>query len=304
MQEIKMFEELKILFDITNTEIDFSDERLFEYNAFKKQTKNKLRTIEEPNEKLKQVQRNISYFLVKTYERPAYYFSIWGNTSNILNAKQHCNNHYTMTLDIASFYQNTKEEYIKKFFREKLNLDGIALDTMIKLTSTDGHLPTGAPSSPILSLLTHKEIFDEIYKKSLEENIIFSLYLDDITLSSNKPIPYDFIQFIKNKLHEHGLWLKTNKIKKFGYKSKNITGIYINQAGQIKVPWRIEFAFIKKIKAKNIEDMNIEELQKCLGLVSYIQQIEKGKFKVSRLKIIKALKKKQRLDKENSIQQV
>ena len=304
MDKIKTVEELMLLFEITPIEIDFSNEELYLYNAFKRQTKNKLRTIEEPNEKLKQIQKSIANFLVKTYERPNYYFSIWENTSNILNAKQHCNKHYTLTLDIASFYQNTKEEYIEKFFREKLNFDSIALNTIIKVTSINGHLPTGAPSSPILSLLTHKEIFDEIYKKAVEENILFSLYLDDISISSDKPIPYDFIQFIKNKLHEHGLWLKTNKIKKFGYKSKNITGIYINQAGQVKVPWRIEYAFIKKIKAKNIKDMNIEELQRCLGLVSYIQQIEKDKFKVPRLKIIKVLKKKQKLEKENSMKQV
>lgn len=75
-------------------------------------------------------------------------------------------------------------------------------------------------------------MFDYIYTLSLRYNVKFTLYVDDITFSSGKPIPQKFIDTIfgllKSKAYDNNLVLNYDKIHYYKPTTvKRITGVYL-----------------------------------------------------------------------------
>ena len=81
------------------------------------------------------------------------------------NAQKHRFKREVTTIDIAHYFPNTSEKYIRQFFEKKLGVKKEVADILVKLTTHKNHLPTGAPTSTLLSCFVHQEIFDSIYKK-------------------------------------------------------------------------------------------------------------------------------------------
>lgn len=160
----------------------------------------------------------------------------------------------------------------------------------MSLTTYNNHLPTGAPTSTILGFLAFQPMFNKIYRKMRNNSISMTVYVDDITLSSNKHIGNWVIPYCKQVIKEYGLWLKNSKIKRFSYKQSWVTGIGINQAGKKLVPFRIDYSVVKMLREKDIEKMNLLELQKLLGKIGYIQQIAPDRFVVTKQNVRKRLK--------------
>ncbi len=235
--------------------------------------KNKLRKIEKPNDILKKnFQKLLTIALQNNIERPVYCMSAWKGTNNILNASIHAGKKFTITLDLEHYFFHSKTKYVENFW-QSLDFHGKDLDRLMRLTTFNGHLPTGAPTSNILAALIHKSLFDEIYKEMQRLDITFSIYVDDITLSSNKHMSNSVIQYIEQVLKTHKLHLNVSKIKKFGYKGAFITGIKTTQSGKLQMPFKQGHKVIKMINEKSIEKMNEEELLKLIGKIGYIQQI-------------------------------
>lgn len=259
------------------------------YNTYPKYIKGKKRLIEEPNNDLRLIQKKLLNFL-QELDCPAYCQSNWKGKSNIKNAEKHTKRLDTVTLDIAHFYLNTKIKYVEQFMSEKLNITGEALETIISLTTYDGHVPTGGVTSPILAFFAHQPIFNKIYRKMRNNGITMTLYVDDITLSSEKHMSNWVIPYCKQAVKIHGLWLKRKKIKRFGYKFSWITGVRINQAGEMLVPFDKDYEIIKLLKEKPIKVMSLTELRKLIAKIGYIRQISPNRFTVTKLKLIKRLK--------------
>ena len=123
-----------------------------------------------------------------------------------------------------------------------------------------------------------------------QNSIKMTLYVDDITLSSDNYIGNWAIKYCQNTIKKHGLWLKASKIKRFGYKKACITGVWFNQAKQKSVPHKLDFAFIKKLREKPISEMTEKDTRKLIGKIGYIQKIEPNKYQATKRKLIKRLK--------------
>lgn len=232
--------------------------------------------IEAPNPFLKNIQHKINN-IVSQIELPCYYQACVGR-NNISNAKCHVNRLESINLDIAHYFPNTKAKYIEAFFKTKLNITGQALNILMQLTTYNGHLPTGAPTSPGLAFWAHHEIFNRIYNKMKKNGIYMTQFVDDISLSSKSHIGGWVVKFCKAALKRHCLWIKTPKLKRFGYKGAWITGVRINQAGKLLVPFKHDKAVVDMLKEKPVSNMNEAELQKLLSKIGYIQQISPQRF--------------------------
>lgn len=235
--------------------------------------KDKYRKIEIPNEiRCKYIQKPLAKLLQDSFERPVYCMGVWQGTNNIQNALIHVGKKFTITLDLVQFFSKTQSKYVKSFW-QTMGFHGEDLERLMNLTTYEGHLPTGAPTSNILAALIHKPLFDVIYKKMQKQGIEFTSYVDDLTYSSDNHIPSGVIKYTASVLNTHGLRLNTKKIKRFGYKGAFITGIKTTQSGKLEMPYRQGYKVIKMLKAKSIDEMNVEELQKLIGKIGYIQQI-------------------------------
>ena len=199
-------------------------------------------------------------------------------------------------MDISHCYPNTKEKYIRNFFAENFEVSDEVLDLLIKLTTYNGYLPTGAPTSTILLCFAHKEVFDIIYKTMQKHGVDMTVYVDDITLSTHGHIGNWVIKYINNALKRHGLFLKKAKTKRYGFRHSVITGVHTAQSRKMSAPFSVGHSVITTINGKNLAQMSITELQSIVSKISYIQQFTPGKMVVIKNKAIRQIKK---LQKEN-----
>lgn len=266
------------------------------YRSYFVQGKTKKRLIEEPNMILKSVLKDLKKLLVEMFDCPEYN-KCWTGGNNYLNAQAHAGQHAFVTTDISSFFTNSKTCYVRKFFRNKLNITGEALNMLVQMCTYRDHIPTGAPTSSILAFLSHKDLFDEIAEYMSKRDITFTLYVDDITLSAKHGITREEIKFIKSALKKHKLEIKPEKTKFFSYKKAMITGFYLTQGEKIRVPDSVGYKVVSLLREKPLEDMNKKELRRVIGLINYCQTADKRSFSATKRNAIQALK---RLDKKEN----
>ena len=279
--------------------LDFPIRNLIEetqkgYRSYFVQGKTKKRLIEEPNMILKSVLKDLKEILFEMFDCPEYN-KCWAGGNNYLNAQAHAGQHAFVTTDISSFFTNSKACYVRKFFKNKLNISGEALDMLVQMCTYKGHIPTGAPTSSVLAFLSHKNLFDEIARYMEERDITFTLYVDDITLSAKHGITGEEILFIKSILKRHNLEIKPEKTKFFSYKKAMITGFYLTQGGKISVPDSVGHKVVSLLREKQLEEMSKKELRGLIGLINYCQTADKRSFSATKRNAIQALK---RLDKK------
>lgn len=275
--------------------LDFPVKSLIEasqkgYRSYYVQGKTKKRLIEEPNTILKLLLKDLKEILFEKFDCPDYN-KCWVGENNYINAQAHVGQHAYVTTDISSFFTNSKACYVRKFFKNKLNISGEALEILVQMCTFRGHIPTGAPTSSILAFLAHKDLFDEIAQHMEEKDITFSLYVDDITLSAKHGITGEEIRFIKSVLKRHKLEIKPEKTKFYSFKKAMITGFYLAQGGKISVPDSVGYKVVSLLREKPLEDMNKKELRRVIGLINYCQTADKHSFSATKRNAIQALKR-------------
>ena len=232
------------------------------------------RIIEAPAKQLKSIQRKLNKELQKL-ETPSYLFSGIKGKSFIDNALVHVQNKYVLCVDIHSFYPSTDDKKVLQFYKNSLKTPNDIAKVLTELTTFNGHLPTGAPTSVILAFFAYAKTFDDIYMKAQELKIDMSVYVDDVTFSSQNPIPISFYNFVEKRMKQQGLILKKKKTK--WYKPgdfKIITGHGISAKNEGKVPIKNILKIKAIMQGKNIKELSYQELISLKGSLIVAQRIE------------------------------
>lgn len=256
----------------------------------------KNRLLEKPNFKLKQLQRRI---LNKLYqiEFPTYVFSGIKGKSAYDNAIKHINSKYMLKLDMSKFFPNTHRDKIYNFFLKKLEMspdvaklctdittinykeknvyieDGVMeylKENYIKITN---HLPSGTPTSQIISYLANLDMFDDIILYCDMHKLLYSIYVDDLTISTNRNISFEEEKQLKLIVQQYGQ--RISKRKTIRYKQneyKKVTGFVISPNHQLVVSNKTR----RKIKEKLSQVDDIKKIDSSIknsliGLVNFTQ---------------------------------
>lgn len=245
------------------------------------------RKIQEPFGVLKAVHRKIKKYLSRL-EYPNYLFSGIKTRSAIKNAQFHATNDYFLVIDIKRFYRCCNGKYVFRFFRDTMKMSPDTAWMLSKIVCYNDFIPTGSPSSQLVSFWAYSAIFWKIHNLCVNCDIKFSLYVDDMTFSSSKPIPKNFHIRIDKILRAVGLHIKQAKTKYY-YRNdaKRITGCIITRDNRLEAPNKIRKKIIlhlKQIGQSSNSDTasNIASLQ---GLINHAQQIEPGIFENSKNQI-------------------
>ena len=197
----------------------------------------KYREFSDTCDKHKKVLKQICFYLSQI-EMPEYLFSK-KESDYKRNALYHMGNTKFILLDINSFFPNCKFKRVKNFFakesglhmvKDKKDKDGNIIvyesdvaDRMAKIvtvpidSSTTGEriIPQGYPTSPIVSFLSYKEMFDKINDVAIKYNCRFSTYVDDLSFSYKDSTfdPNDLINEVNNILNDYNHSISEKKIK-------------------------------------------------------------------------------------------
>ena len=200
-------------------------------------TPSRYREFSDSCEKHKKVLRQICFYLSQI-DMPEYLFSK-KESDYKRNALYHMGNTKFILLDINSFFPNCSFKHVKDFFakesglymvKEKKDKEGNIIvcesdvaDRMAKIVTVPSDfsnsrnriIPQGYPTSPIVSFLSYKEMFDEINNIAIKYNCKFSTYVDDLSFSykENNFNPQDLINEVNNVLSSYGHSISKRKVK-------------------------------------------------------------------------------------------
>ena len=240
------------------------------YVSFTKFVGEKAREIDTPRKKLKQVQTRIKVLLSRI-ETPDWLFSGKKGFSYIDNARFHLPASYVITCDIKSFYPSCTKERIFQIFKYTFEVVDDVAWILANLLSFRERIPTGSPSSQIIAFWAYYPTFMRIHNKVINQGAKISLYVDDITISSNFQISKDLIEQIKNELEKVDHTIKNSKTKYYGNDEfKLITGVAISPEGELKVPNKRREKLQNSLK-KVVDEKNYKSI---IGQIRSSQMIE------------------------------
>lgn len=298
LYKIKRKRDLFILLHIDENKLN---EELYKYKVC---IKDKKRLLEKPSEELKKIQRNILYKLYQL-DFPQYVFSGIKGRSAFGNAIYHINCKYMLKLDMSKFFPNTHRNNIYEFFKDKLKMssdvssictdivtvnyekEDVEIDYEVydflkrKKIKNTNHLPSGTPTSQILSYLANIDMFDKIIEYTKKHKLQCSIYVDDITISSsNRYITKKEESEIKRiiKKHKHNL-SKEKTIRYSVNEFKKVTGFVIDPNNRLEIPNKIKSKIKNQTKFIRKKELDEQRKNSIIGLTNFANISVEGSYK-------------------------
>lgn len=213
----------------------------------------KFRIIEAPNEDLLSIQQRLNNYLQALYEtvRPTgvhgFIRSVYGKESKgiVSNANVHVGKKHVLNLDLMDFFPSINAKRVKEVLLEepyKLNDEPVVLITL--LCTYNKHLPTGAPTSPVLANMVCYTMDQELEAYCMKNDLSYTRYADDLTFSSFLKITDQVIEGIKSIISLNGFQVNPKKQRLLSNRGQQkVTGLIVNE----KV--NVDRKYIRRIRA-------------------------------------------------------
>ncbi len=227
-----------------------------------------MRIISVPEKQLKSLQKILLRFLCNNYEPHKTATGFVSNKSIVDNARLHSNKKYIFCLDIEDFFPTIHWGRVNKLLQAyPFNLSANIARIIANLTTYNGSLPQGAPTSPFLANMICRKLDSRLYAWATKNQYMYSRYADDITLSTNKPqiLEKEKLQ-IENTIVEEGFKINSKKTRVMPYyKRQIVTGLVCNNR-RPTLPREL----FKNMRAlfHNIENYNLKSQLERLELKS------------------------------------
>ena len=143
----------------------------------------KHRPIDNPGPELKWVQARIKRRLLDTYDFPTFMCGGVRRRSTRDNAKKHVGKSEVVTVDLQNFFGSVTNHQVAAVWRRDFGASEEVAWLLTRLTTLDGHLPQGAPTSTALANLVLLPTALRLSQECRQRGLSFSVYVDDITLS-------------------------------------------------------------------------------------------------------------------------
>lgn len=260
---------------------------IVKYHGFKIDKKDGVekRDITAPDKRIKEIQTRIMQLLQKV-ERPNWLISGEKGKCYIDNGKMHIQSNYFLTMDIKKFYDNCKREYVYRFFKNRMKMAGDIAGICTDIVTYEGGIPTGCPTSQLLAFYAYENMFIEIQEVAEKYGCIYTVYVDDMTFSSEKPFPVKkMICEVDCILRKYGHKPKYKKVKYYTQgRYVPITGTIVTSAHELKVPNKLQkrvyddFQELKNLHGETLTPAEQKQLNSLKGRIQASESIERGKF--------------------------
>lgn len=198
------------------------------------------RVINPPKPALKRIQKRINKYFNNHIVLPDYAFGAIKNRDNVKNARIHKGQKYVFQTDIRDFFPSISHRRVYSAL-VSVGFSPDVASLITRLTTHKGHLPQGAPTSTFLANLVFKNTGDQIQQIAIQNNLRFTTFVDDVTLSSQSDFK-DLVPTIIQVISEAGYKISHTKTT---YKSgiTEITGVkMLNNSMTVTDKFRVKFS--------------------------------------------------------------
>lgn len=264
----------------------------------------KPRLIEPPHEELKIIQKRIKNCLGQIIV-PDNVFSGVKGKSYADNARFHIGNNRRnlYKIDLTAFFPSIARDTVYHFFAEDLlcspdvaqlltdlttidlgkssakNIDEIYEFLKRKNVSSYNHLISGAPTSQMLSYLVNHRMFDEMQKLADDNGITMTVYVDDVTFSSENRISKNFRDKIIAIIQKYNYQISRKKVKRYTkLYPKLVTGVVIDTTGNPVLKNSMRQKIILAYNDLKTNPENADLRMRLRGLLIAARQVNKDAF--------------------------
>lgn len=187
------------------------------------------REILAPHPELKIIQRKILDALLDKVPLNTHAEGFRKERSIVTNAQWHPDKKIVIKIDIKDFFPSTTANRVFGMFAALGYPENIA-SILTDLTTYQGRLATGAPTSPAISNILCRRLDKRFARLGDVSDFSYSRYADDLTISSNHPKLHTMIPFFRQIINEEGYTVNENKLRimRSGGRQQ-VTGIVVNQ---------------------------------------------------------------------------
>ena len=244
---------------------------------FPKETRiKKPRKIDNPIEPLKGLQRKILSNLLETIYVPSYMLGgIKGRTLRE-NIEIHASSKVLVTLDIKSFFRSVTSQQVFRIWRKSLNCSEKTADLLTKLTTFEGHLPQGAPTSTYLANLVLASVDKGILDACKRQGVTFSTWVDDLAFSGSNAA--NVIDAAVLALKEVGLAVSHSKLKVMRPGArKQLNGLVLSRTLNLPLAYRkgIRSGIFKLRTGKVCKAILHTYIRSLNGRIAYLSSVNK-----------------------------
>lgn len=191
-----------------------------------------VRQLSIPNPRLKDVQRRVLRRLLRRLRTHYAATGFQPGLSITHNAAAHTGMAVVIKLDLIDFFPTTSAARVEAYFR-RIGWNAEAAALLTQLTTHDGGLPQGAPTSPRLSNLINLPLDAQLERWVASYKGVYTRYADDITVSFPKDYPRHVrgtIQQVRRAAKRHGYRVHTRgKLRVLRrHQQQRVTGLVVN----------------------------------------------------------------------------
>ncbi|MCB9458113.1 MAG: RNA-directed DNA polymerase [Anaerolineaceae bacterium] len=173
------------------------------------------REIYDARYPLKLFQRRINRKLISRVDFPQYLHAV-KHRSHITAASKHNIPLLLLNLDISNFFPSISSELVFDIWRLFFRFPKHVSQMLTKLTTYNGFLPQGAPTSPGLANLAFWDIESKLVEGMNAKGFVYTRFVDDVTISSERKVQMDelapIIASIFGMFRNRGVKANRNKI--------------------------------------------------------------------------------------------
>jgi retron-type reverse transcriptase len=233
----------------------------------------KVRMISAPDKRLKFLQRKLADKLTELYRPRNPVHGFVAKRSVKTNALVHLHRRFVVNIDLKNFFPTISQNRVEGML-SSLGIDARVAEIIARICCNKGHLPQGAPSSPVLSNMICFRLDKKLMGIAKEARCIYTRYADDITLSSHQPptalfeatlppagrfSPDLFAPKLHDVFQQNGFAINPDKVHYADRHSRRIvTGLKVNEL------LNVDRRYVRNIRAAlhSIEMFGIKDAEK------------------------------------------
>ncbi len=242
------------------------------------QTKDKARKLAVPNSRLKAILRRLNRHL-QNLTLPPYICGGIRGRSNIENALHHSSKPLIFKADLKDFFPSIDSERVRTIFLVRLGCSKEVADVLTELTTYEGKLPQGSPTSTMLANFAIEHLAFRLSVLAKQHGAEYTQFVDDITISGPKHL-IELKSLIVKIIAEAGFISNPKKLVIQTEKEEHVvTGVRINFGKDIPKNKLMEITQkIKEMKQVVLkgDPISTKEIRSLEGKIRYYSRLNPG----------------------------
>jgi RNA-directed DNA polymerase len=248
------------------------------YRKEERNIKGKIRSLSTPRKRLLEIQKSLNRLLQRIMAPETIHGGLRGH-SHITNAIPHTQKPMVITNDLKDFFPSISYKKVYDVFLRRLGCKPDIARYLTKLTTIDGCLPQGSPTSTILSALVSEPLAKRLEGLAKKHGSTYTQYVDDITFSGSAHIGR-LNPLIKKIVNQEGFKVNPSKTKVMDNGCEQVvTGVRVNQGADVPSEKIQEVRnLIDELEVQQRSERKISESEAASlrGKIQYVTQLNRG----------------------------